>query len=73
MHSEQWHIYNDTLTSNFQRLGMVLGRMFRKNFLTGVWALEKVTFRVGMVCERLNIFMENKSGGRGMGSERCLK
>ena len=73
MHSEQWHIYNDTLTSIFQRLGMVLGRVFRKNFLTGVWALEKVTFRDGMVCERLNIFMGNKSGGRGMGSERCLK
>ena len=73
MHSEQWHIYSDTLTSIFQRLGMVLGRVFRKNFLTGVWALEKVTFRVGMVCERLNIFMGNKSGGKGMGSERCLK
>ena len=73
MHSEQWHIYSDTLTSIFQRLGMLLGRVFRKNFLTGVWASEKVTFRVGMVCERLNIFMGNKSGGRGMGSERCLK
>ena len=73
MHSEQWHIYNDTLTNIFQRLEVVLGRVFRKKFLDGVWALEKVTFRVGVVCERLNIFMGNKSGGRGMGSERCLK
>ena len=60
MHSEQWHIYNDTLTSIFQRLGLVLGRVFGKKFLTGVWASEKVTFRVGMVCERLNILWRTK-------------
>ena len=46
---------------------MVFGRVFKKNFLTGVWDSERVTFMVGLVCERLNFFMGNKSGGRGMG------
>ena len=40
--------------------------MFRKNFLTGVWALEKVTFKVGMVCERLNIFIFLSGGKRSV-------
>ena len=46
MHTEQWHIYNGTLSNIFQRPGVVSGRVFRKNFSTGVWALEKVIFRV---------------------------
>ena len=40
---------------------------FRKKIVEGVWASEKSYFRVGVVGKRLNSFMGDKGGGRGMG------
>ena len=57
-----------TLTNNFQRLGEVLGRAFRKKFLDGgVGFRKELLLGLGMVGEQLNTFMWDKGDGRGMG------
>ena len=57
-----------TLTNNFQRLGEVLGGAFRKTFLDGGMGFRRrLLLGLGVVGERLNTFMGNKGGERGMG------
>ena len=45
---------------------MLGGGAFRKNFLTGCGLQKRLLLGLGVVGERLNTFMGDKGGGRGM-------